>query len=1791
MNAPSGPAVDCELSSAAGLTRWLQAQMAAHLGGLTREIPEDGRFADAGMTSLQMTAVVAALSDALRRPLSPTIAWAHPTVAALVEHLLSAAPGAAPASRKRVRRSTEGPQEPVAIVGLGCRFPRADDPAAFWRLLSSGGDGVGAVPPGRWDATKLAARADAAGASVPVNAGFMSCRLDEFDPLFFGISPREAQEMDPQQRLFLEVAWEALEDAGHANEQLAGSATGVFAGAIWNDFAALAASSATRTATAHSATGRSLNMVANRVSYALGLRGPSMVFDSACSSSLLAVHYACQSLRNGESSMALAGGVNVLLDPDAMLTLTLFGGLSADGTCKSFDAAGDGFGRGEGCGVVVLKLLSRALADGDDVWATIDGSAVNNDGLTNGLTAPSPLAQRGVLRSACADAAVDPATVDFVETHGTGTALGDPIEAEALGAVFGETRTADRPLLIGAVKSNIGHLEGAAGIAGVIKTALCLRHAEIPANLHFDTPNPHIPFEQLGLRVPVATQPWPHDGARCAGVSSFGWGGTNVHVVMRSAPTAQRRSAVADPAAIPAPGPGPLAVGVPRLAFVCSPHGHQWAGMGRLMMRDEPAFRGAFEACDRAFAEHAGWSLVTELFATGDQAPADVDVVQPVLFALQVALAAWFEDAGLRPQAVVGHSLGEIAAAVIAGIVDLQEGARIVYHYSAQQRRVAGEGGMAIVELPAAELEPELGAYDGRVIVAAENGPRSTNIVGPVADIEAVLRAFRGRVLCAAIRVDVPAHSPSIDPVLDDLHNALAGMRTGPGRIPMISSVTGRPLPWRDFGPAYVVRNLRERVRFSTAVSHLVADGFDAFVELSAHPVLLAALAQGVEIVDRPVRLLAGMSRGPDDRAAAATAVAELTPSSSPVDALAREAPVVLSAASAEGLRAVAGRIAAQIEGDDDPPPVADVAAAALRRHRLPNRLATVASDPRELARTLRAFADGDRSGEVMTAEPVSGRATRVAFVFPGQGSQWFGMGRELLRREAVFHAAVRACDDAAQPFLDWSILAELLAPESESRLERIDVVQPILFCLHVALARLWRSWGVRPVAVLGHSMGEVAAAHIAGALSLRDAAAIVCRRSRVMARASGRGAMLATELTTAEAVAAIAGHEELVSVAVSNSPRSTVLSGDPEALEQIVRVLEAGEIFCRWVRVDVASHSPQMDALRDDLEVELADVQPRVGDIPIYSTVTGSVEDGSGLSTDYWIDNLRRPVLFGDQVDRLLEDGVTTFVELSAHPILLPAIQQVAAERGVTAVALPSLRRSEPERATMLRSAAQLDIHGATVELGRVVGPGRRAVRLPSYPWQRERFWPQAVAGETRRATSQSHAVARGLLGTRLDPAGDPSIHYWDSELDLRTESIGDHRVAGAVVVPGAVYVAMAMAVAEETAVGGHPVVCDLAFFRRLILPDEGARRVQLALTTAGGEGRLQIFGDSGVVMHLVAEVTIRAESAPQESPAPLDLAAIEARMEIHSDGRDYYRRLRAAGLDYGPAFRGIEQIASAGGEVLARLAPTSGISTSSLPPALLDAALQTVLAPELATAHEDEPARMYIGEGMECVRVLGDVKDALWVHAQVLHDGDADRRLRADLRVTDAAGVTLVKVTGATFRVLDGAEPVIRRREHGDRPLTASASNGHPTAVEGSIRATVGALGDAGERRAALEERVRECVGEVVRLPARRIELDRPLRTLGIDSVMSLELRNHLETTFAVHLSATVVWNHPTVRELGAFLGQMLGIEPAEPAETMPAAAVVATPSSTPVLTNESPRLALERELDQLTAAAERI
>ena len=496
-------------SPAEGHQRWLIGRVARRCGCEDSEVDPDRRFSELGLDSAAAIALTAEIGERLQRSLSPTLLWDHPTVGAVVDFLTR--DGAAESARQAPDSPPAAADQPVAVVGMACRFPGAEDLASFWRLLASGGDAVGEIPDSRWDAEALYhPDLDRPGKSATRRGGFLE-QVDGFDAAFFGIAPREAAQMDPQQRLMLELSWEALEDAGIVPAALQGSATGVYFGAMWSDYQLLAADGLAAIGP-HTATGRDLSIIAARVSYFLGLRGPSVVLNTACSSSLVAVHQACQSLRAGESRCALAGGVNLILAPHGSVLMSKFGGMSPDGRSRAFDARADGYVRAEGAGVVVLKPLGAALRDGDPIHCLIRGSAVNNDGFSNGLAAPSPEAQEAMLRNACAAAAVDPATVHYVEAHGTGTFLGDPIEAGALGRVLGANRPADRPLIIGSVKTNLGHLEAAAGIAGLIKTVLALERRQIPPSLHFEQPNPHIPFAEHHLEVPTRLRAWPDQG-------------------------------------------------------------------------------------------------------------------------------------------------------------------------------------------------------------------------------------------------------------------------------------------------------------------------------------------------------------------------------------------------------------------------------------------------------------------------------------------------------------------------------------------------------------------------------------------------------------------------------------------------------------------------------------------------------------------------------------------------------------------------------------------------------------------------------------------------------------------------------------------------------------------------------------------------------------------------------------------------------------------------------------------------------------------------------------------------------------------------------------------------------------------------------------------------------------------------------------------------------------------------------------------------------------------------------
>ncbi|MFD1313432.1 beta-ketoacyl synthase N-terminal-like domain-containing protein, partial [Streptomyces kaempferi] len=822
-------------------------------------------------------------------------------------------------------RTTVSAHEPVAVVGLACRLPGASGPDAYWRLLAEGRSAITDAPEDRrTGAPHDDAFTTGRGTTIPYRGGFIDAPAD-FDAAFFGISPREAEAMDPQARLVLELGWEALE---HAALPVTGlpHATGVFVGADVSDYAALVHRQGSEAVGHHTATGLNRGLIAGRLSYALGVSGPSLTVDSAQSSSLVAVQLACDSLRAGDCELALAGGVHLNLTPESTLALAEFGGLSPDGLCHTFDARANGFVRGEGAGFVVLKPLARALADGDRVHAVIRGGAVNNDGTGATLTTPAAAAQQAAIRSACARAGVAPGSIDYVELHGTGTRVGDPVEAAALGAAVGTHPDRRAPLAVGSVKTNIGHLEGAAGIAGLLKVVLCLAHGQLVPSLNHTTPNPAIDLDELGLRVQLETTEWtaPDPGRPLrAGVSSFGMGGTNAHLVLEQAPPrtppapraagtgqaadhterpvvpwllsarspealhaqtgrlAAHPAAHADPidvgwsllttrtpleyravgaatdstgilrhltAAIP---PGPAGGSLDRPVFVFPGQGSQWAGMADELMTTAPAFAARIAECEAALAPHVDWSLSAVL--RGDAgAPSldrsDVEVVQPVLWAVMVSLAALWRAHGVRPAAVVGHSQGEIAAACVAGALSLEDGALAVAQRSKALIALKGLSGMMSVALPEPQARTLIAAWDGRVAVAAVNGPSSVVVSGDTTALDELTAEAEHRgVRVRRIDVDYASHSAHVEAVQDEVLRLLAPLTPRTPEIPFLSTVTGDWLRDARTDAAYWYANLRRPVLLEPAVRTLAAAGHTVFVEVSPHPVLTTPVRETAE--------------------------------------------------------------------------------------------------------------------------------------------------------------------------------------------------------------------------------------------------------------------------------------------------------------------------------------------------------------------------------------------------------------------------------------------------------------------------------------------------------------------------------------------------------------------------------------------------------------------------------------------------------------------------------------------------------------------------------------------------------------------------------------------------------------------------------------------------------------------------------------------------------------------------------------------------------------------------------
>ncbi|MDT5034348.1 MAG: pimaricinolide synthase PimS2, partial [Actinoplanes sp.] len=943
------------------------------------DIAERRAFREAGFDSLTAVELRKRLMTLTGLALPATLIFDYPTPLALAEFLRTEALGIADDPAVTRGALPGRVDEPIAIVGMSCRFPGGVHSAEqFWQLIRDGVDAISEFPVNRgWDTDGVYdPDHDAPGKTYLTQGGFLH-DAGEFDPSLFGISPREAVAMDPQQRLLLETTWEALELARIDPSSLGGSRTGTFIGSTYQDYGT---SLADDTA-GYAVTGMSPSVLSGRLAYVFGLEGPAVTVDTACSSSMVALHLACQSLRSGESSLALAGGVTVMPHPGPFIAFSRQGALAVDGRCKAFADSADGMTLAEGVGVLVLERLSDAERQGHEVLAVVRGSAVNSDGASNGLTAPNGPSQQRVIRQALANAGLTAAEVSVVEAHGTGTPLGDPIEVQALQATYGRDHDADRPVLLGSVKSNIGHTQSAAGVAGIIKMVMAMRHDVLPRTLHADRPSAHIDWSAGTLSLVTEETPWPAGDRRCA-ISSFGISGTNAHVILEAAAAAppapgfsmpsvgpgvgsstasvgpgvgsrlggstiipwvlsaqtpaalraqavnlaalldnDRRPALADVAysllttrarldhravvvgssadefraELAAFGAGKTVANVAhgladvdgRTVFVFPGQGSQWAGMGARLLDESPVFAERLTECAAALSAFTDWSLVDVLRQHAGAPCLDrVDVVQPASFAVMVALAAMWQAHGVTPDAVVGHSQGEIAAAVVAGALSLEDGARVVALRSqAIGRTLAGHGAMVSVPLPVADVERRLEAFAGTVSVAAVNGPRSVVVAGRLEPVETFLaQLVADDVRARRIAVDYASHSEQVAELREELLDLLAPVHPQPVRVPFLSTVTGELLDGTEAGADYWYRNLKQTVRFADAVQSLLDGGHRAFVEVSSHPVLTVGIQAAIDEAGVPAVTTGTLRREHGGMARFLTSLSEAFVRGVPVD-------------------------------------------------------------------------------------------------------------------------------------------------------------------------------------------------------------------------------------------------------------------------------------------------------------------------------------------------------------------------------------------------------------------------------------------------------------------------------------------------------------------------------------------------------------------------------------------------------------------------------------------------------------------------------------------------------------------------------------------------------------------------------------------------------------------------------------------------------------------------------------------------------------------------------------------
>lgn len=1176
--------------------------------------------------------------------------------------------------------------EPIAIIGMGCRLPGgANSPDEYWTLLRDGVDAVGPMPGSRWDVQAFHDADPAAPGKVAVTDGGFIDGVELFDASFFGIMRREAERMDPQHRVFLEVAFEAIERAGLSRDSLAGSATGVFVASYHSDYNGMQFADRDWI-DARTLTGTQHSVIANRLSYLLDLHGPSISVDTACSSSLVAVHLACQSLRTGESAVAVAGGVSLMLSPEMMITLSKVGFMSPSGRCRTFDALADGFIRGEGCGVVVLKRLSDAIADGDRVLSVIRGTAVNQDGFSTVLAAPNGLAQQALVREALSNAQLTPDRVGFVETHGTATPLGDPIEVEALAAVIGAPRADGSTCYLGSSKANLGHCEAAAGVAGLIKATLVLQHAEIPRQVHFTKLNPHLSLAGTCLAVADQHRAWPVGVMpRVAGISGFGVGGTNAHVLVEEAPA----------------------------------------------LADEPA----------------------------TSPPTD--------------------DSFLLP-------------------------------------------------------------------LSAQSG--------------AALRA--------------------------------------------------------------------------------VAEKWTRFLETSAAPL-----------------------------------------------------PAI-------------------------------VATAGERRAHYDHRLAVTARSAAEMASQLRAYLSGDVTS-VLHGHRAPGGASRVAFVFSGQGPQWAGMGRELMTRESVFRDALVDLDARFSRLSGWSLLDALAAPPETSRIMETEIAQPAIFAIQVALTALWRAWGVIPDAVVGHSIGELAAMYVAGVLALDDAVRIVYHRGRIMQRATGGGRMMAVGLSAADAARIVNDVGPELSLAAVNGPRSIVLAGTTTAIETARVQLDARGVQHRDMPVSYAFHSAQMAPLQAELVTAIGSVAAQPARIAVYSTVTGARIDHAQLDAAYFGRNVRETVRFAAAFDAMLGTGISAVLEIAPHPVLSAPVAECLAERALDVGVLASMRRGKGERETMLQALAGVYVAGVTPRWRNVMPLESLPAELPSYPWQRERYWLRDFDRYGLKSGQTTHTTAP-LLGIRDTADGSDVTRFDASWPSVSLQWLSDHKVSEQVVMPGAAMLETLRAAASAVS-GTSMRVTDFVVHEALVLPVGGEARETWQTVVVRDADGLQLelraieVGGGGDDAQLRCVATAHVDAAATAAADAPD-AALTGHWQ--HDGDALYAQFATLGMTFGSNFRVIDlwrlEADAAEAWIVRRAGAGSGAAPNGgLHPTMLDGVLQLCV---MAITSNDErlPGALMLPLGVDAYDVRTTVPERVRAVVRVARDA-VSGAATADATLLDDGGAVVATIHGARFALVD--------------------------------------------------------------------------------------------------------------------------------------------------------------------------